>query len=94
MNQGSLLEFRRRVLKQQIADHLDLLIGSVHKAPSQRGYHLTTKASGKSVTKYVRRDLASLAKGMTQNHLQVRKLLRQLSEVNWRWLNIQSSTAA
>ena len=92
MKQLELIELRRQKLKDQIATHLDLLIGSIHKTPSQSGYHLTTKEEGKSVTKYVRKDLVPQALEMTANHLQVRKLLRQLSALNWRWLQLQDKS--
>lgn len=88
MTQRELIELRRQKLKAEIAAHLDLLIGSVHQTPSQRGYHLTAKIAGKSATKYVRQELAPQAKEMTANHRQVRKLLRQLSALNWRWLQL------
>jgi len=88
MNQRELMELRRQKLKTEITDHLDLLIGSVHKTPSQRGYHLTTKVAGKSATKYVRQELAPQAQAMTANHRQVRKLLHRLSDLNWRWLQL------
>ena len=91
MTQLELMEIRRQKLKDQISDRLDLLIGSIHKTPSQRGFHLTAKVEGKSATKYVRKELVPLAKEMTRNHLRVRKLLRQLSALNWRWLQLQKS---
>ena len=89
MKQLELIELRRQKLKDQIASRLDLLIGSVHKTPSQSGYHLTTKIDRKSVTKYVRKELVPQAKDMAHNHLVVRKLLRQLSALNWRWLQLK-----
>ena len=46
------LLFRQAQLKRQINDALDLLQGSLHKNPSQRGWHLTTKADGKTVTQF------------------------------------------
>jgi hypothetical protein len=92
MTQLELIELRRKKLKDQIVRHLDLLIGSVHKTPSQSGYHLTAKEEGKSVTKYVRKQIAPQALEMTGNHLQVRKLLRRLSALNWRWLQLQDNS--
>lgn len=92
MKQLELIQLRRQRLKDQIVSHLDLLIGSVHKTPSQSGYHLTAKVQRKSVTKYVRKKLVPQAKEMTHNHLQVRKLLRQLSALNWRWLQLQDQS--
>jgi hypothetical protein len=80
------LSFRQEQLQRQINATLDLLQGSLHKNPSQRGYHLTLKVNQKTVTKYVRKDLVPLVRAMTRNHLKVRKLLARLSDVNWRLL--------
>jgi len=71
-----------------IQDALDLLQGSLHKNPSQRGYHLTTKVDQKTVTKYVRQEWVPQVRAMTRNHLKVRKLLQRLSEANWRLLQL------
>ena len=75
-------------LKRQINESLDLLQGSIHKNPSQRGFHLTTKADKKTVTKYVRKELVPQVRAMTRNHLKIRKLLQRLSETNWRLLQL------
>jgi hypothetical protein len=83
---SALLQFRKEQLQRQINQALDLLQGSLHKNPSQRGYHLTLKVDQKTVTKYVRKDLVPLVRAMTRNHLKVRKLLQRLSEANWRLL--------
>jgi hypothetical protein len=82
------LQFCQEQLKRQTHAALDLLQGSLHKNPSQRGYHLTTKVNQKTVTKYVRRDLVPQVRAMTRNHLKVRRLLTHLSEVNWRLLQL------
>ena len=86
--QSELLQFRKQQLQRQIHDALDLLQGSLHKNPSQRGYHLTFKVEQKTVTKYVRKELVPLVRAMTRNHLRVRKLLQRLSEANWRLLQL------
>jgi len=88
MSKESELQFRQQQLKRQIQDALDLLQGSLHKNPSQRGYHLTVKVDQKTVTRYVRKDLVPLVRAMTRNHLKVRKLLQRLSEANWRLLQL------
>jgi hypothetical protein len=88
MSKESELQFRQQQLKRQIQDALDLLQGSLHKNPSQRGYHLTVKVDQKTVTRYVRKDLVPLVRAMTRNHLKVRKLLQRLSEANWRRLQL------
>ncbi len=87
-NNSELLHFRQEQLKRQITCALDLLQGSLHKNPSQRGYHLTIKVDQKTVTNYVRRELVPRVRAMTANHLKVRKLLQRLSEANWRLLQL------
>lgn len=84
--QSELLQFRKQQLQRQILQSLDLLQGSLHKNPSQRGYHLTTKVDQKTVTKYVRKELVPQVRALTRNHLKVRQLLQRLSEANWRLL--------
>jgi len=85
---AEVLKFRQEQLKRQINEALDLLQGSLHKNPSQRGYHLTTKVDQKTVTKYVRQELVPQVRAMAANHLKVRKLLQRLSETNWRLLQL------
>ena len=86
--QSEILQFRKEQLQRQINDALDLLQGSLHKNPSQRGYHLTLKVDQKTLTKYVRKELVPRVRAMTRNHLKVRKLLQRLSEANWRLLQL------
>ena len=86
--QSDHLQFRKEQLHRQINQALDLLQGSLHRNPSQRGYHLTTKVNQKTLTKYVRRELVPQVRAMTGNHLKVRKLLQRLSEANWRLLHL------
>lgn len=86
--QSEHLQFRKQQLQRQILQSLDLLQGSLHKNPSQRGYHLTTKVDQKTVTKYVRKELVPQVRALTRNHLKVRRLLQRLSAVNWRLLQL------
>jgi hypothetical protein len=85
---AELLRFRKEQLQRQIIDALELLQGSLHKNPSQRGYHLTVKVDQKTVTKYVRKELVPQVRAMTAKHLKIRKLLQRLSETNWRLLQL------
>ena len=85
---SQVLRLRQQQLKDQIHQALDLLQGSLHKNPSQRGYHLTTKVDQKTVTKYVRQQWVPQVRVMTANHRKVRKLLQRLSEANWRLLEL------
>jgi hypothetical protein len=82
------LRFRQEELKRQLGEALDLLQGSLHKNPSQRGWHLTTKVDGKTVTHYVRQAWVPQVRAMTANHLKVRQLLGRLSQTNWRLLQL------
>ena len=86
--ESEVLHFRKQQLHRQINQALDLLQGSLHKNPSQRGYHLTTKVDQKTVSKYVRQELVPRVRAMTRNHLKVRQLLQRLSEANWRLLQL------
>lgn len=86
--QRELLLFRQEQLKRQIHHALDLLQGSLHKNPSQRGFHLTTKVDQKTVTKYVRQKLVPRVRAMTANRHKIRQLLPRLSQANWRLLQL------
>jgi len=86
--QHDTLRFRQEQLQRQIHEALDLLQGSLHKNPSQRGYHLTTKVNQKTLTQYVRQDLVPRVRAMTQNHRKLRQLLQRLSDTNWRLLQL------
>ena len=86
--QHEVLRFRQEQLQRQINAALRLLQGSLHKNPSQRGYHLTTKVDQKTLTRYVRKELVPQVRAMTANHLKVRKLLGRLSQTNWRLLHL------
>ena len=86
MTSRELLEKRQALLQQQIAANLDLLIGTLAKSPAMRGYNLTTKRQGKTITAYVRKDLRRQVQIMTGRYQRVRRLLRQLSQINWQLL--------
>ena len=86
MRSREVLEQRQALLKQQIAANLDLLIGTLAKSPAMRGHNLTTKRQGKTVTWYVRKDLRRQVQIMTARSQRVRRLLPQLSQVNWQLL--------
>jgi hypothetical protein len=77
---------RRNELKKGIVANLDLLMGSVVKAPSHSGYYLTDKTEGKTVTRYVRKDWVQTVTEMTGRNRVIRKLTRELSKINWELL--------
>ena len=78
------------MLKQQICDNLDLLVGSVVRSPAMMYHSLTTKVDGKTVTRYVRKGLVPKVKKMTDRHKRVRTLIQQLSKTNWELLKLES----
>ena len=78
------------MLKEQINDNLDLLMGSVVRSPAMMYHSLTTKVDGKTVTRYVRKGLVPKVKKMTERHKNVRLLIQKLSKVNWELLKLES----
>jgi hypothetical protein len=90
MKKRQQLQQRQQQLQAQIVAHLDLLIGSVVRSPSMGGWCLTDKVGGKTVTRYVRKNLVAEAQRMSRNCQQVWKWLRQLSRVNWELLRDSS----
>jgi hypothetical protein len=90
MKRADLLRKRQAMLKEQICDNLDLLVGSVGRSPAMLQHNLTTKVDGKTVTRYVRKGLVAKVKKMTHRHKKVRSLIVKLSKVNWELLKIES----
>jgi hypothetical protein len=85
-----LLKHQQALLKEQICDNLDLLIGSVGCSPRMMHHNLTTKVNGKTVTRNVRKGLVPVVKKMTDRHKRVRSLIQKLSSVNWELLKLES----
>ena len=84
MEQIDLLKRQRERLKEDIAAQLDFfLIGTVAKSPSMTGHSLTTKVKGKTVTVYVRKQIAEKAKEMTKRYKMMWLLIQKLSKINW-----------
>ena len=81
------LESRRQRLAQQVADHLDFLIGSIStKGFAYPAYNLTTKVEGKTKTRHIPKDMLPLVRRLTARYRKLKSLLRQLDEVNWQLL--------
>jgi len=75
---------KRDRLVRQIEDHLDFLIGSVStKGLKVEAYNLTTKVNGVTKTKHIPKDMVKLVRRMTQRHQRLKKLIKELGEVNW-----------
>lgn len=90
MKRVELLRKHRDMLKEQICNNLDLLVGSVVRSPAMMYHSLTTKVESKTVTRYVRKGLVPKVKIMTLRNKKVRELIQKLSEVNWELLKLES----
>lgn len=91
MKRIDLLRKQQVRLREDIAAMLDsFLIGTVAKSPSMSGHNLTTKVEGKTVTLYVRKDLAPTATEMSMQYKKLWTLIQKLSKVNWEMLNLES----
>jgi len=85
------LQRRRDLLCERIAANLDILIGSVStKGPKRPGYNLTFKLAGVTRTRHIRREDEEKVRLMTARHKRLKKLIQQLSDLNWEILTRQS----
>ncbi len=92
MARTDILKKQQARLKEDIAAMLDsYLIGTVAKSPSMSGHNLTTKIEGKTVTLYVRKDIAPMATEMSLRYKKLWALIQKLSKVNWELLNLESN---
>ena len=90
MKKIDLMKKQQHMLKNQICNNLELLVGSVVRSPAMMYHSLTTKIEGKTVTRYVRKGLVPKVKKMTDRHKKVRTLTQRLSKVNWELLKLES----
>jgi hypothetical protein len=91
MNRSDILKKRQQKLKENISAMLDsFLIGAVAKSPSMTGHNLTTKVNGKTVTLYVRKDMAPKALEMSKRYQKFWKMIQALSRVNFELLKLES----
>ena len=85
------LQQKREHLKRQIADNLDMLIGSVStKGPKRAGYNFTYKVDQITRTRHIRKALVPKVREMIQRHKKLKRLLQELSDVNWEIMKRQS----
>jgi hypothetical protein len=92
MARVDILKKQQARLREDIAAMLDsYLIGTVAKSPSMSGHNLTTKVEGKTVTLYVRKDIAPMATEMSLRYKKLWSLIQKLSKVNWEILNLESN---
>jgi len=85
------LQRRRDLLCERIAANLDILIGSVTtKGPKRPGYNLTFKLGGVTRSRHIRREDEEKVRLMTARYKTLKKLIQQLSDLNWEILTLQS----
>jgi hypothetical protein len=85
------LQRRRDVLCERIAANLDILIGSVStKGPKRPGYNLTFKLGGVTRSRHIRKEDEEKVRLMTARYKTLKKLIQQLSDLNWEILTLQS----
>lgn len=78
---------QRDTLREQIGENLDFLMGSVStKGPTRPGLNLTFKVNQVTRTRHIRKDQEMRVKQMTARWRRLRRLLRELSDVNWQLL--------
>lgn len=85
------LQRRRELLGERIAANLDMLIGSVStKGPKRPGYNLTFKLKGVTRSRHIRVQDLEKVRLMTARHKTLKRLIQQLSDLNWEILTLQS----
>lgn len=85
------LQQQRQLLGEQIAQNLELLIGSVStKGPKRPGFNLTFKHEGVTRTRHIRAADLEKVRLMTVRHKRVKLLIQKLSDLNWKILTLQS----
>jgi len=91
MSRKDILKKRQALLRDDLTAMLDsFLIGTVAKSPSMTGHNLTTKAKGKTVTLYVRKDIVPKALEMGRRYRRLWTLIQALSKINWEILNLEN----
>jgi hypothetical protein len=91
MSRLDILKIRQAKLKEDITTLLDsFIIGTVAKSPSMTGHNLTTKVEGKTVTLYVRKNIAPMALEMSKRYKVLWKLIQALSKINWELLKLEN----
>ena len=91
MSRLEILKERQQKLKEDITSMLDsFLIGTVAKSPSMTGHNLTSKVEGKTVTLYVRKNIAPMALEMSKRYKILWALIQELSKINWELLKLDS----
>jgi hypothetical protein len=84
------LQQKKERLKREIGENLDFLIGSVTTQGATGGFILTTKVKGKTKSRYIRTGMVEEVRRMTRRHRKLKSLLKEVADVNWELLKMQS----
>ena len=85
------LQQQRQLLLERIALHGEILIGSVStKGPKRPGYNLTFKLDGVTRSRHIRKENLEKVRRMTTRYKSLKRLIQQLSDLNWQILTRQS----
>ena len=85
------LQQRREILAEKIAANLDVLAGSVTtKGPKRPGHNLTFKVDGVTRSRHIRKCDLEKVRLMTERHKALKRLIGQMSDLNWQILLLQS----
>jgi hypothetical protein len=85
------LQRKRQLLYDRIAANLDILIGSVStKGPKRPGFNLTFKLAGVTRSRHIRKENLEQVRLMTERHQTLKRLIQELSDLNWEILTLQS----
>ncbi len=86
------LQQKQARLKREISENLDFLVGSVTTQGSTGGFILTFKERAKTKSKYIRVGMLDEVRRMTRRHQKLKALLKELAEVNWELLKIDTES--
>ncbi len=86
------LQQKKERLKREIGSNLDFLAGSVTSQGPSGGSILTHKEKGKTKSKYIRVGMVDDVRVMTKRHKKLKMLLKELAEVNWEILKLNSGS--
>ena len=85
------LQRKRQLLCDRIAANLEILIGSVStKGPKRPGFNLTFKFQGVTRSRHIRKEDLEKVRLMTARYKTLKRLIQQLSDLNWEILIRQS----
>ena len=84
------LQQKQERLKREISANLEFLMGSVTTQGSTGGFILTYKERAKTKSRYIRVGMLDEVRRMTRRHQKLKALLKELSDVNWELLKIDT----